>query len=368
MFTDDLLWLIALSQVTQVGPVHARALLQHFGNARSVFQAGTTRLEKVPGIGSIRASHITACKDFRFAEKELRFIEQYRIRPLCLQDPDYPQRLFHTYDAPILLYYRGSTSLNTRKIISIIGTRTPTDYGKDRVRDLLPALAPYEPLIVSGLAYGIDTLAHKYALKNGLPTLGILAHGLDRIYPHANKGLAREMVEQGGLLTDFPSGTNPDAVNFPRRNRIVAGLSDAVVVIETGDKGGSMITARMANDYDREIFALPGRITDAKSAGCLTLIRENRAHILTRPEDIATVMGWDTLTTGLPRQQTMLPLALSPTEQQVLSCIAERGVPSADEIRQHTGLGLGETATALLSLEMQHAIATVPGGRYRSAH
>lgn len=365
MQEEELMWLIALTQVTQVGPVHARQLLQRLGSAKAVFGASRDTLEKVPGIGSVRAGYIYGQANLAMAEKELRFIEQHRIRPLTLGDPDYPQRLLHAYDAPVLLYYRGSADLNAAKVISVIGTRTPTDYGKDRVRDLLSALASLAPVIVSGLAYGIDTLAHQHALDAGLETIGILAHGLDRIYPQANKRLAKAMLEQGGLLTDFPSGTNPDAVNFPRRNRIVAGLADAVVVIETGEKGGSMITARMAHGYDRELFALPGRVTDARSAGCLAMIKEQRAHLLTSPEDIAEVMNWAERPGKSPLAQTMLPLTLSPAEAVILDLVREQGSLRTEEIRQLANLPHGEAANALLSLEMQQVLVALPGGRYR---
>ena len=365
MQEEELIWLIALTQVTQVGPVHARQLLNNMGSAKAVFQASRDTLEKVPGIGSVRAGHIYRQANLSMAEKEMRFIEKHRIKALTLADPDYPQRLLHTYDAPVLLYYRGNASLNATKVISVIGTRTPTEYGKDRVRDLLSALAPLSPLIVSGLAYGIDTLAHHHALDARLETIGILAHGLDRIYPQANKRLAKMMLEQGGLLTDFPSGTNPDAVNFPRRNRIVAGLADAVVVIETGEKGGSMITARMACGYDRELFAVPGRVTDAKSAGCLAMIREQRAHLLHSPEDIAQVMNWAGQTGKTISAQASMPLNLSPAESTILELVRTQGSLRTEDIRQLTQLPHGETANALLSLEMQQVLAALPGGRYR---
>ena len=365
MQEEELIWLIALTQVTQVGPVHARQLLDSLGSARAVFHAGRDTLEKIPGIGSVRAGHIYGQANLSMAERELRFIQRHGIRAITLSDPDYPQRLLHTYDAPVLLYYKGNAAFNNAKVISVIGTRTPTDYGKDRVRDLLSALAPYSPLIISGLAYGIDTLAHHHALGNGLETIGILAHGLDRIYPQANKRLAKAMLEQGGLLTDFPSGTNPDAVNFPRRNRIVAGLADAVVVIETGEKGGSMITARMAHGYDRELFALPGRVTDEKSAGCLAMIREQRAHLLTSPEDILQVMNWGNGQVKTPAAQTILPLDLSPAEAAILDLIREQGSLRTEEIRQLANLPHGEAANALLSLEMQQVLVALPGGRYR---
>jgi DNA processing protein len=366
MNEDDLPWLIALTQVPHIGPVHARVLLQHAGSARAVFRSTRRTLESIPGIGKVRADAIRGWKDMQMAEREIRFMKQYQIRALTFRDPDYPQRLSHAYDAPVLLFYRGNASLNHNRIISIIGTRTPSEYGKDRVRDLLQDLVPYQPLVVSGLAYGIDTLAHRHALRQGLPTVGVLAHGLDRIYPHENKGLARDMVASGGLLTDFPSGTNPDAVNFPRRNRIVAGLSDAVVVVETGEKGGSMITARMANGYDREVFALPGRSTDAKSAGCHCLIRENRAQLFTSARHIAEAMNWHADTKEQHPVQAAFRLPLPAAEQQVFDLILHREQLGVDDISRQLGLDTGETASILLSLEMQQYILPLPGKRYRA--
>jgi DNA processing protein len=230
----------------------------------------------------------------------------------------------------------------------------------------LQGFSAYQPLVVSGLAYGIDTLAHRHALRQGLPTVGVLAHGLDRIYPHENKGLARDMLEHGGLLTDFPSGTNPDAVNFPRRNRIVAGLADAVVVMETGEKGGSMITARMANGYDREVFALPGRSTDARSAGCHLLIRENRAQLFTCADQVATAMNWHADDKKVRPEQASLLLPLPPNEQAVFDFIRHGEQPAFDEISRQLGLDAGETASTLLSLEMQQYILPLPGKRYRA--
>jgi len=365
MNADELPWLIALTQVPHIGPVHARQLLQHKGSAKDIFRSSRRELESIPGIGSVRAQNVRQWKDFAQAEKEIRFMEKYRIKALVMGDPEYPQRLLHCYDAPVLLYYRGSALLNNQKTISIIGTRTPAEYGKDRVRDLLLSLAPHAPLILSGLAYGIDTLAHKHALKNGLETVGILAHGLDRIYPQANKGLAREMMEQGGLLTDFPSGTNPDAVNFPRRNRIVAGMSDAVIVVETGIKGGSMITASLAGGYNREVFALPGRITDPKSEGCHVLISQHQAQLLHDPAQVAESLNWDRPGMVSNRQAELQLVHLGETEKAVLEYIRDKVSASLDEIQQHADYPPGETAGILLSLEMHHLIVPLPGKRYR---
>ena len=241
--SNDLLYRIALTLVPNIGDVHAKALVNRYGNAEAVFKAKKKDLENMEGIGTVRANSIKSFHDFTSSEAEIKFIEQYKIEPLFITDKNYPQRLLNCYDSPLLLYYRGTADLNTSRIVSIVGTRNNSEYGKTVCEKLVEDLANENILIISGLAYGIDTIAHKAALKNNLPTAGLLAHGLDRIYPPQNKTLAKQMIENGGLLTEFLSQTNPDKQNFPKRNRIVAGMCDCLVVIESGKKGGSLIKA-----------------------------------------------------------------------------------------------------------------------------
>ena len=233
---NDLLYQIALTLVPNIGDIHAKALINIYGNAESIFKAKRKELESIEGIGTIRAKSIKEFENFSSSEEEIKFIEKYKITPLFIADEAYPRRLLNSYDSPVLLYYRGNADLNTSKIIAIVGTRNNSDYGKTVCERLIEDLAQENILIVSGLAFGIDTIAHRASIKNNLQTVAVLAHGLDRIYPAQNKTLAKEMIEQGGLLTDFMSNTNPDKQNFPKRNRIVAGISDAVIVIETGKK------------------------------------------------------------------------------------------------------------------------------------
>ncbi|HEX5667961.1 MAG TPA: DNA-processing protein DprA, partial [Chitinophagaceae bacterium] len=268
----ELLYFIALTQVPQIGSVHSKILLEKFGTAGEVFRAKRSLLEKIDGIGAIRAKNISNFKDLRKAEKELAFIEKYRINPLMFHQDEYPKRLKQCADPPVILFYKGNADLNAEKIISIVGTRKQTDYGRFLVEHYLEAWKDQEILIISGLAYGIDQIAHRNSLRFGLSTVGVLANGLDTIYPSSHTSLARDMILNGGLITEFLSGTKPDKQNFPRRNRIVAGMSDAVLVVETDIKGGSMITAEIAGGYNREIFAIPGRVHDRKSAGCNCLI------------------------------------------------------------------------------------------------
>lgn len=365
MLQNELLHRIALSMVPNIGDVHTKTLLQHFPDAESIFKTRKSSLEKIPGIGAVRASAIRNFRDFNRAEKEIRFLEKFKITALAFNDDAYPKRLIHCYDSPPLLYFKGSGQLNVSRIISIVGTREPTDYGRDWLRKLISDLAPFEPVIVSGLAYGIDAVAHKQSLKAGIPTIGVLAHGLDRIYPAANKSIAREMVENGGLLTDFMSGTQPDAQNFPSRNRIVAGISDAVIVVETGNKGGSMITADIANSYHKDVFALPGRVTDNKSEGCNKLIKENNAQLISGAEDIVAALNWDNIPLPEKKIQRLLFPDLSLNERKILDLIGQQESLYIDTIYQLSGLKSSETVATLLNLEILNLVRVLPGKRYQ---
>jgi DNA processing protein len=242
-------------------------------------------------MGLVRANNIKSFQDFPAAEEEIKFIEKYKIQPLFITDEGYPQRLLHCYDAPTLLYYRGNVNLNTSKIISVIGTRNNTDYGKKVTEKLLNDLKEQNVLIVSRLAFGIDVIAHKAALQNNMETVAVLAHGLHTIYPRQHKTLAKEIIQHGGLLTEFRNGVKPDRFNFPQRNRIVAGIAEATIVIETAVKGGSIITAELANNYNRDVFAVPGKTTDAKSAGCNYLIQNNKAVLFTDAKELMESLG-----------------------------------------------------------------------------
>lgn len=359
---DELLYQLALTQVPQVGDVQAKLLVQQLGCARAVFQAPTHMLEKIEGIGTIRARAIKAFRDFDSAEKEIAFIEKHEITPLFLTDTAYPQRLLHCYDAPTLLFYKGTADLNTSKIISIVGTRTNTDYGKSFTEKLVHDLAEQNILIVSGLAYGIDAFAHKAALKAQLPTVGVVGHGLDKVYPYAHTALAKEMIQQGGgLLTEFFSGTKPDKHNFPLRNRVVAGLADATVVVETLVNGGSMITAKLADAYNRDVFAVPGRTIDARSAGCNYLIQHNKAILLTDAKELLNVMGWAETKKSKPKSQRILFIELTEEEKKIVALLQEKEAVHLDEINISSGLSSSAAAAAILNLELQNIVASLPG-------
>jgi DNA processing protein len=364
--SDDLIYQIALTLVPNIGPVQAKILLQHC-EAEEIFYAKKSYLEKIEGIGPIRAASITAYKDFSEAEEEIKFIEKYKIKTFFLSDKDYPQRLLNCYDSPTLLYYKGKADLNSSKIIAIIGTRSHTDYAKQVTEKIVKELADQNITIISGLAFGVDAIAHKAALKNDLPTIGVLAHGLDQIYPYEHAGLAKDMVKNsGGLLTEFRSKTKPDKHNFPTRNRIVAGMSDATIVIETGIKGGSMITAELANGYNKDVFALPGKVTDNKSAGCNYLIKNNKAMLLTDGKEILEVMGWETKSrkSGVKSQKELF-IELSKDEKTVVEILKEKDSVHIDEINLKSGLSSSAVAAAILNLELQNVMVSLPGKLYR---
>jgi DNA processing protein len=365
MQNNDLLYQIALTLVPNIGDVHAKILALHFGSAREVFTARKRDLEAIEGMGAVRAGSIRSFTDFARCEAEIEFIEKYRITPLFITGSDYPQRLLNCYDSPVMLFYRGNANLNTSKILAVVGTRSHTDYGRALTEKIMEDLAGEDILVLSGLAFGIDSIAHKAALKHGLPTVGVLAHGLDRMYPAQNKTLAKQMVEQGGLLTDFVSGTNPDKQNFPKRNRIVAGMCDALLVVESGKKGGSLITAELANSYNKDVFALPGKATDAKSEGCNYLIKQNKALLVTAAADITENMGWQAKKKPAAPVQRNLFIELTPQERIVTGILQQQESVQIDELYIKSGLSSSEAAAALLTLEMQGIVASLPGKLYK---
>lgn len=362
---NDLLYQLALTMIPNIGDVQAKGLINCYGDAASVFKAPKKQLENIEGIGTIRAANIKSFADFSSCEAEIAFIEKYKITALFLTDKDYPQRLLNSFDSPSLLFYRGNADLNKSKIISIVGTRNHSDYGRHQCEKIVEDLQEEDVLIVSGLAYGIDTIAHKASLKNNLATVGVVAHGLDRIYPSQNKALAKQMTTNGGLLTDFASGTKPDKQNFPRRNRIVAGMCDAVLVIESGLKGGSLITAELANGYNKDVFALPGKSTDLKSEGCNHLIRSNKASLITSAADILEAMNWLPKEKKSPKPQRELFIELTPDEKKIVDILQQSDSVQIDELNFKSGLSSSAVASALLMLEMQNVLISLPGKAYK---
>jgi len=299
------------------------------------------------------------------AEEELKFIEQYKIKPLFFTDENYPKRLKHCSDSPIMLYFKGNANLNCEKIIAVVGSRKPSEYGKQVTEEFVKELKDSGILIVSGLAYGVDVLSHKMALDIGLNTVGVLGHGLDRIYPHAHERVAKKMLDQGGLLTDFISKTNPDAVNFPKRNRIVAGMCDALVIIESKHKGGSLITATIANSYNKDVFAFPGRAGDVLAEGCNGLIKQNKAGLIENAADLLHALQWEN-NTKKNNKQTQVPLMLNITEDEktIIDTFSLKKELHIDEICYACGLTISKVSVILLQLEFNGIIKSKPGKMY----
>jgi len=356
----------ALSFVKNLGPVAAKSLMAYLGSAEQVFKTSPSKMATIPGIGEKRAAQWDFDEALRLAEKELTFAGKQGIELIFYTDARYPKRLKNCADSPILLYSKGKMELNMPKVISIVGTRNATDYGKQLCRQLIEELQQYNVLIASGLALGIDVAAHKECLRLNVPTVGVLGHGLDRMYPSQNRVTAEKMLENGGLLTEYPSGTIPDRENFPQRNRIVAGMADATVVIEAGLKGGALITAEIANSYNRDVFAFPGRLDDVYSEGCNFLIRNNKAALLTCMADLAFSLGWEKDENLKPTEQFMLPLDLTKDESLIFDILQQHKAPLAiDELTIKANMPMSSLAMNLLNMEMQGYIRSLPGKTYR---
>lgn len=348
-----------------IGPASAKALLAYFGNAEEIFSGSPNRFLKVPGMRRNVVEQLSFEPVMQRAAQEMEFMEKNDVEVLFYTDTRYPKRLKSCNDAPILLYSKGNADLNSQRIVSIVGTRNATDYGRQLCKQLIEDLQQHGVLIVSGLALGIDVAAHKESLRLDVPTVGVLGHGLDRIYPHQNKAVADKMLLHGGWLSEYPSGTKPDRENFPARNRIVAGMADATVVIEAGIKGGALITAEIANSYNKDVFAFPGRITDEYSEGCNFLIRNNKAGLLTCAQDLAYFLGWDKSAPGKATEQLSLPIHLSATEQLIFETIRQHEAPLAiDDLNLKTNLPVSQLAMNLLNMEMQGYIRSLPGKMY----
>ncbi len=357
--------LLALHFIPGLGDYLIRQLISYCGSAEKVFKIPKGKLQKIPGVGAITAEAITRGKPFEQAEQELRRAEREKVELLFFIDENYPSRLRQVNDAPTMLYARGNMDLENPKTVAIVGTRQCTAYGKECVENLVRDLVPHQPLIISGLAYGIDIHAHKLAIRHSLPTVGVMGSGPDVIYPSSHREVAMKMTENGGLLTEHPFGTQPDAHNFPARNRIVAGLSDAVIIVEAAVKGGALITADIANSYNKDVFAMPGNIQQSHSAGCNNLLKSNRAHLLTSVRDLEYIMNWNAGTRPAKKEGVALD-GYSPEEQIVIKVLLENGKQlMIDEISWKTNLPIGQLASLLLSLEFKGVLASLPGKIYK---
>jgi len=368
---DKLLYTLALTRMAGFNFQTALQLYRELGSGKAVYDNRQNIRDVLPGCTPRLAESL---QDWSVAlsqaDAELSFIEKHKIRALCLGDPDYPQRLSETPDAPIVLFYLGTADLNQRRVINMIGTRHATTYGKDLIRrfmEQLHRLCP-EMLIVSGLAYGVDICAHRNALQQGYDTVGVLAHGLDDLYPSAHRDTAREMVRQGGLLTEYMSQTRVDKLNFVRRNRIVAGMSDATVLVESAAKGGGLITCRIAQDYNRAVFAFPGAVGAPYSEGCNALIRDNGASLLTSADDLVAAMGWQTDAQLRQAEQSGIERTLFPDlsadEQRVVTTLERMGDAQLNALSVGTNFSIGQLTALLFQLEMKGVIRPLAGGVY----
>ena len=368
---QEIFYTMALTRLTNFNYQQALELYKTVGSAQLLFEH---RNEIGDIIKDASPRLMEALKDWnepmRRAEAEIRFMEEHRIRALTLTSDDYPQRLTECPDAPLIIYYTGNADLNQTRIISIVGTRRMTTYGEDLIRRFIRDLRQYCPevLIVSGLAYGVDICAHKQALENGYPTVGVLAHGLDQIYPYRHREVAAKMINRGGLLTEFMTQTNADKPNFVRRNRIVAGMADSVILVESGAKGGGLITAEIAQSYARAVFAFPGNVGQPYSEGCNNLIRDNGAGLISNAEDFVKAMGWldetrlqQAIADGIERN--LFP-DLSPEEQQIVSLLQQTNGLQLNIITVKTGIPIGRLTALLFQLEMKGVVKPMAGGMY----
>jgi DNA processing protein len=364
---DELIRCIAISMQPLLGPVSIRNLVSYCGSVEEVFRQKGRLLKKIPGIGATVANSLAKHDMFSRAEEELAFTRKHDISVLFYTNDAFPQRLHHCSDAPVLLYYKGNHDLNSSRMVAIVGTRSATAYGKEFTEKFIADLKEYKITVISGLAYGIDIRAHRAAMMQEVPTIGVIAHGLDRIYPSEHKNFAQRMMEHGGILTEYPSGTNPDRENFPSRNRIVAGICDAVVVIEAAAKGGALITADIANSYNRDVFAVPGRIDDRFSEGCNRFIRQNRAALITSAGELAEAMSWELETRQELKAasvQHSLFIELDPQEEKIRTALTE-GKTDADSISWKAGLPASQVNSLLLQLELKGVIRALPGRVYQ---
>jgi DNA processing protein len=365
MTEQDLFYLLALQRVEGVGDIMAKKLLTHCGSAEAVFKTKTTQLAAIDGVGSILLRNLKNQAVFDKANAELEFIRTNEINVVHFQGENYPERLKHCIDGPLLLFTSGKIDLKNRKIISIVGTRQITSYGTEFCRKLIADLAPLDPIIVSGFAYGVDIVAHQLAIEHNLQTIGIVAHGLNQIYPKTHKKYVAKVEENGGFMTEFWSTSNPDKENFVRRNRIVAGMSEATIVIESADRGGSLITANIANDYNRDVFAVPGRVTDKYSQGCNNLIKTQKANVLTSAADLVYILNWDIQTKTKPVQKQLF-VTLDDDEQKVYDYLLKTGKEVMDIIALRCDFPIYRISGMLLNMELKGVIRPLPGKLFKA--
>jgi DNA processing protein len=359
---------IALGLIPRIGDINARKLVSHFGSVEAVFKESYRNLTRIPGIGSGLATYICDRTYLKDAEKEAEYVTKNNIRTYFYLDNEYPFRLRQCDDSPVVFFFRGNCDLNSTKLLSIVGTRSATPRGKEICEKMISGLAQGHPdlIIISGLAYGIDIVSHKSALANNLPTIGVLGHGFKTIYPSVHRSTAEAMVRNGGLLSDFLSDTLPERNNFIKRNRIIAGLSDATLIVESGVKGGALITADIASSYNRDVLAVPGRPEDQWSSGCNALIKNNKAALVENSADIEYALGWIPDKKKLPEQKTLFS-DLDETERSVFELLSKENELSIDAICRALDMPVYKLSSILLQMEFKSVIKCYPGNIYRVA-
>jgi len=361
MNNDDLFYKLAISFIPSIGAVHAKNLISYLGGVERIFKAKKSEILRIPGIGEKKYAAIVNSNALELAKKEMVIIEKHNINVISYLDPEYPQRLKQQNDCPLLLYTKGNIDLNPNRTVAIIGTRTPSAYGQFQCEKVAEEIQKYNATIISGLAYGIDTIAHRTACKNNKPTIGVLGNGLASIYPSSNYNLSQKMMTKGGLISEYPMNTLPERENFPKRNRIIASLADVIIVIESARKGGSFITAEFANNYSKDVFALPGKLTDKMSEGCNHLIKSHKAHLYSNVDDIAYINRWDTAPSI---KQLSLIIDLNPNESKIIEIIKKRPNIGLDTIVYESQIQLSLLASLLINLEFKGLIKSLPGKKY----
>lgn len=357
---EDLRYTLALLRVPGLGVVSVKRLLNKLGSAKAVFEEKKSNLAKIDGIGLARVSGFNLTKQLAAADDEVRFIEENQIGYSFFLDSSYPDRLRFCPDSPVLLFHKGKINLKQKRIISVVGTRKITSYGRSFCREILEELAPLNPVVVSGMAYGVDICAHRAALDFNLQTIGCLAHGFNQMYPKEHEVFAEKMLENGGFFSEFWSTDTFDKTNFLRRNRIIAGLSEATIVIESAKRGGSLVTADLAFSYNREVFAVPGRVHDKQSQGCNNLIKFQKAHVLTTAADIVYQLGWE-LEDKPKTRQTQLFAELDEDEKRIYDFLLGKDKELIDSIAIECGFPVHKTATVLMNMELKGVINPLPG-------
>jgi DNA processing protein len=361
MATDELIAVLRLQNIPNIGDVSAKKLIARCGSPSAIFNDKLQNLLKIDGIGSYTIKGLHDAEHFEAAEKELQYIHDHDIVYSYFTDNDFPRYLKHCIDSPLILFKKGNIDLEERKIISIVGTRNITSYGTAFCENLIEDLAPLDPIIVSGFAYGVDICAQKTAIKHGLQTIGCLAHGLNQIYPKVHSKYVPDVEKNGGFITEFWSSSNPDRENFLKRNRIIAGMSEATIVVESAEKGGSLVTADIANSYNREVFAVPGRAQDKYSSGCNNLIKQQKANMITSAADLIYLLNWELEQKETKPIQKQLFIELDEVEKTIYSYLQKEGKQLLDSIALDCKLPIFKVSSTLLNMEMKGVIRPLPG-------